>query len=449
MLAGGMHETPSAAASQPHRGWTPVNRGRYARSVVVSHPGTQHSAVVASALMRAGYLDRYFTGVVWRRDAPLGRGLRRLRWRWARRIERELGRRSSADIGPRSAQVLPGLELLHVVTSRLGSPGLTQRALWLRNELFDRRVAAEVERRRPAAVLCYDSSALHTFRAARRVGTLTVLDQSVGHIRSAVAMLRDEDGAAGRRAAALAPDWLIARCSAEATEADFVLSPSAYVESTLLSHGVDMSRIVYMPFGVDTERFRPAGSRGGSGRFRMLFVGQVSRRKGIPYLLDAVADLEIAEAELVLVGGLEDARAVEPYARCFTHVSHVPYAEVHRLFQQADVFVYPSLHEGSALAIYEALASGLPVVTTFNSGSVVRDGVEGFVVPVRDASAIREKLRVLHAQPELRRRMGQSARERAEGFTWDAYGRRLRGFLDAALSGSRGVPGGMGHARGS
>jgi glycosyltransferase involved in cell wall biosynthesis len=330
-------------------------------------------------------------------------------------------------------QVLPGLELLRVVASRFGLASVSRRALWLRNDLFDRRVAAHIERHRPLAVLCYDSAALHTFRAARRVGTLTLLDQSVGHIRSAVTVLREEGNSEPGSALPTIPDWLVGRCSAEAAQADFVLAPSAYVESTLIAHGVDPSRIVQMPLGVDVDRFRPAEKQDAARSFRVLFVGQVSRRKGIRYLLEAFRSLGLRDAELVLVGGVESPRTLQCYEGRLTHVPHVPHDEVHTLFQQADVFVYPSLHEGSALAVYEALASGLPVVTTFNSGSVVRDGIEGYILPVRDAAAIREKLLLLHAQPELRRTMGRHARERAQMFSWDAYRQRLSAFLDRAL----------------
>jgi glycosyltransferase involved in cell wall biosynthesis len=390
---------------------------------------------VARALRDAGYLDRYLTSVVWRRDGVLGRRLRRLRGSWVRHLQRELGRRSEADIGPQAVQVLPALELLHVAAGRAGLRRFARRALWWRNELFDRRVAAEVERSRPVAVLCYDGCALHTFRAARRVGTLTLLDQSVGHLRSGVAMLREEGAAEAGRRPLMTPHWLVERCSAEAAEADFVLAPSPYVESTLLAHGVDPSRIVRMPFGVDVDRFRPAETRDAARPFRVLFVGQLSRRKGIRYLLEAFEGLGLREAELMLVGGVEDPQALQPYTGCFTHVPHVPHGEVHHLFRQADVFVYPSLHEGSALAIYEALASGLPVVTTFNSGSVVRDGVDGYIVPIRNAEAIREKLLLLHSQSPLRRTMGWHARERAQAFTWDAYRYRMSEFLSGALAG--------------
>ncbi|MDQ7028789.1 MAG: glycosyltransferase family 4 protein, partial [Ardenticatenia bacterium] len=92
---------------------------------------------------------------------------------------------------------------------------------------------------------------------------------------------------------------------------------------------------------------------------------------------------------------------------------------------QADVFVFPSLQEGSALVTYEALACGLPVVTTPNAGSVVRDGIEGFLVPIRDVEALAARLEHLRADEGLHLEMGQAARRRAKAFTWEHYGDRL------------------------
>jgi glycosyltransferase involved in cell wall biosynthesis len=105
-------------------------------------------------------------------------------------------------------------------------------------------------------------------------------------------------------------------------------------------------------------------------------------------------------------------------------------------FQQADVFVFPSLYEGSALVIYEALASGLPVITTPNSGSVVRDGLEGYVVPIRDARALAEKIAQLYSDRALRKDMGARARRRAEEYPWSAYRRRLAEFIRPLVAGA-------------
>jgi glycosyltransferase involved in cell wall biosynthesis len=203
-----------------------------------------------------------------------------------------------------------------------------------------------------------------------------------------------------------------------------------------VAHGTEASRVFVLPYGVDTRRFRPPERpREPDGKFRVLFVGALTQRKGIKYLLEAAKRADIKGLELVCVGKLAgDAAAFAPYADVFRHVRHVPFHEVHLLFQTADVFAYPSLHEGSAFASYEALASGLPVVCTPNTGSVVRDGIEGYIVPVRDVEALVERLRRLARDPDLRARMALAARTRAEDFTWTHYGARLATWLDAQIS---------------
>ena len=161
------------------------------------------------------------------------------------------------------------------------------------------------------------------------------------------------------------------------------------------------------------------------------------RSKGIKYLLEAVKRLRLPNAELMLVGRrIGSEAAFAPYEGCFRHVPHVPYHEVHRLFTEADIFVYPSLHEGSAFATYEAMASGLPVVATPNTGSVVRDGLDGFIVKPRDIGALMERIERLYRDPGLRRTMGTSARRRAEAFTWGAYRERVAAFF-AGLAAER------------
>jgi alpha-maltose-1-phosphate synthase len=116
-------------------------------------------------------------------------------------------------------------------------------------------------------------------------------------------------------------------------------------------------------------------------------------------------------------------------------VSHVPFHEVHTLFQAADVFVYPSLHEGSAFAIYEALASGLPIVTTPNAARSCATASRAFVVPIRDVDALVERIERLHRDPDLRRsdeRSGARARARLHLGALPAARRHVQ--LDAWLA---------------
>src|SRR5258708_38423 len=289
----------------------------------------------------------------------------------------------------------------------------------IRNERFDRAVARHLARCRPAAIIGYDTACLKTFQACQSVGAVRILDQVIGHIAVGAPLLEEEQR--------LHPEWAdsiplhqvrytIERCLSEARQADAVLAPSDYVRDTLVQVGVQPSKILLLPYGVDVERFRPAAPKE-STVFRVLFIGQLSQRKGIKYLLEAWKRLQLPNAELVIVGNLcGKGQGLIPYRGLFQHLPSVPYAELHSYYHRADVFVFPSLHEGAALTVYEAMACGLPIITTYNSGSPVRDGQEGFIVPIRDIDAIAQRIRQLYVNRSLGRQMGERARTRVEQF---------------------------------
>jgi glycosyltransferase involved in cell wall biosynthesis len=117
-------------------------------------------------------------------------------------------------------------------------------------------------------------------------------------------------------------------------------------------------------------------------------------------------------------------------------IASLPHDAVLDQMRQHDVLVLPSLFEGYALVINESLAQGLPVIATVNSGATesVRDGVEGFIVPIRDSHVIAERLDQLAANPELLTRMRSACLHRAEELTWDNYETRIRGIVAHSLS---------------
>ncbi|HEX6979635.1 MAG TPA: glycosyltransferase family 4 protein [Alphaproteobacteria bacterium] len=411
---------------------------RAGRRVLVHHPGTNHLAYeLVAGLQKGGFDCAFHTGFFYAPTGRLARAVGLLPAAVRAPIERELRRRANTEIDPRRVRLRPLPEAIHIAMGRLGaSPDRLARVIGWRNDILDRAVAREIRRRPPHVVIGHDGSALLSGRAAREVGAVSILNQVVGHIGAALKLFREESALAPEFAETMVetPAEIVARQEAEIREADGILVPSDYVRDTLIERGAPAERIFVLPYGVDIERFRPAPPRERKG-FRLLFVGQLSQRKGIRYLLEAVKRLKLPDAELILVGKMigRDA-ALAGYRDVFRHVAHVPYHEVHRLFQDADIFVYPSLHEGSALAIYEALASGLPVVTTPNSGSVVRDGQDGFLVPIRDVEALMEKIERLYRDRDLRAAMALSARARACEFTWAHYRTRLNRYIDGFAS---------------
>lgn len=217
--------------------------------------------------------------------------------------------------------------------------------------------------------------------------------------------------------------------NADIGEADYVLVNSDYVKETLVDSGrahPDRVHVVYL--GVDTEQFHPRGEadRADLGAFTILYAGSIERRKGVHYLLEATRRLQLPRARLFLVGDLGRDVDLSQYYGLYHHIPSLPHARLAAVYRDADVFVFPSLAEGSARVVYEAMASGLPVITTRESGSVVRDGVDGWIVPARSVDAIGERIEKIRQTPSLGIEIGKRARARMVAeFTWRDYGERV------------------------
>ncbi len=177
-----------------------------------------------------------------------------------------------------------------------------------------------------------------------------------------------------------------------------------------------------MPYAADTRRFRPdPGKRHGPSCI-FLFAGGITQRKGIKYLLEAWRRIRRPGWRLQLLGALpSDPGPLGAYLDEVEPLGRVPHAEVPARMAAADVFVFPSLFEGSAVVTYEALACGLPSVVTPDAGSVVRDGDEGFVIPPRDVAALADRMERLGVDPALRAALSAAARARA----WSSTGRAI------------------------
>jgi glycosyltransferase involved in cell wall biosynthesis len=214
-----------------------------------------------------------------------------------------------------------------------------------------------------------------------------------------------------------------AREQAEWAAADVVICPSEFVRSTIEASGGPVDKCVVVPYGVDAS-FRVPGRQVSKGPLKVLTVGAVGLRKGSPYVLEAARRMR-GQANFRLVGPLPAAAGPQrALAEALDLRGQVPRAEIREHFAWADVFLLPSICEGSAVVIYEALAAGLPVVTTPNAGSTVRHGIDGFIIPVGSVDAIVNALDALDRDREMLAEMGHSARK-AEANDINSYAERL------------------------
>lgn len=300
---------------------------------------------------------------------------------------------------------------------------LSNALLRRRNEIISARGATLAYNAR-VAVGNYGVS-LPTFLRVKASGGRLVLNYPFAHHAFAYKLLKEEMEREPEFASTITLTYARndEQYDQECELADLILVGSSFVKETFRCEGVPTNKVVPVPYGFDPSVFSPGTSPRSSSGFRALFVGQVGQRKGIAYLLRAFKDIRGTGAELVIAGKFSrDPAPVMYYRELFTYAGNLPKPSLANLYRDCDVFVFPTLIEGMPLVILEAMASGLPVITTANGpGDIVRDGVDGFIVPIRDSNAIAERLEYLRANPAIRLEMGRAARARALEFTWDRY----------------------------
>ena len=210
----------------------------------------------------------------------------------------------------------------------------------------------------------------------------------------------------------------------------------ASLAMALAESGVSKDQCVVAPYpvfpgGLDSETPNSAPDSG-NRPFHVLFAGTLQLRKGLPYLLEAKRRLGAAAIEFRLVGPSQLSETImSELAREMEVVGPVIRSEMAQHYRWADAFVLPTLSEGSANVCYEAMANGLPVITTPNAGSIIRDGEDGLLVPVRNAELIAESIAALHKDRERREQLGGRARASLQRLTLQSYADRLKGLATA------------------
>lgn len=328
--------------------------------------------------------------------------------------------------------------------SRQRSKHLGQYARWVaQNEAFGH----DVVRRgfgKADAVYAFNGAAVEIFEGAKAKGLKCILDMTIAPLEVVEQLLTEER----QRFPNLelvehtsdSPDELISRERREWSLADLILCGSEYVAETLAEVGVDRSKCRVARWGYSGPTV-PRAPTANNSQIRILIAGTVELRKGIPYVLQAAKLLDDPRFHFRFVGpnrlnmSVIKERFLTPPSRCqIEFPGPVPRSEMSREYQNADVLLHASLAEGSANVCYEAMAHGLPVVATPNAGSTTKDGITGFLIPVRDPEAIAQAISRLAVSEEFRHSMGEAARQVASGLTLQEYQLQLAQTVREAFS---------------
>jgi starch synthase len=407
--------------------------------VLVANAGTLHVFQTAAQLRRHGLLKACVTTLHFKNDRfrLLPKVLR------GKALQRTVNRRCAELDG--MVETLAWPELIYLAADRLRIGSSSSWISW-RNRLFCRWVArhclAGVK-----VVWSFDTSSYELFAEAKKQEIACVLDMSIAHPALGCRIMADY----ARKRPELAnqlelrmPEGQMVRRRGEIDLADRIVVGSSFVRDSLLEQGISAAKIRINPYGVDLEQFdseqKPMRAPGGT---RFLFVGWFAARKGIYDLLDAWKLSRLSEqgGELVLAGGSrEDLPSWSgPLPEGISVLGRVPHSELPELYRRADVFVFPSLFEGSAKVILEAMASGLPVLTTPQACDehCVVDSRNGFRIPPGEPATLAQRMRELAENPSVRAQMGNQAAQMARYYSWPTYGERCVAVCQELLDGSK------------
>lgn len=274
----------------------------------------------------------------------------------------------------------------------------------------------------------WSGACLWSFRRAKELGALTIVERGSSHMQYQTEILQEEYERWGLKFTATHPGVYERELQAY-QECDRIAIPSLFVKRTFLEKGIPESKLIHVPYGVSLSEFYPVPKE--DQTFRVIHCGGISLRKGVQYLLQAFYELNLPDAELWLVGSVDS--EVKPFLAKYESDKIIlkgkqPQNQLRWFYSQCSVFCIASIEEGLAMVQPQAMACGLPVIHTTNTGGedIVRDGIDGFCIPIRDVESLKAKILYFYENPDKRDEMGKNALHQSQtSLSWDDYGEKI------------------------
>lgn len=395
--------------------------------ILLSHPiANEFVRHALEAFDQAGILREFWTAISWNPKSPINRFL-------PKSVEELFARRSFSESVRSRTHTVPLREAIRLFAGAAGIESQHETGAFSVDAVFrelDQKVAGRLRKIDDLAlVYAYEDGALETFRVAGDRGFKRVYDLPIGYWRVGQKIFAEEKERE--------PEWAptltgtrdsaekLARKDEELRLADRIIVASGFTKQTLSEAPVG-AKIDIVPYGAPgsiSDQIKKA-----SGPLKVLFAGSLGQRKGLSYLLEAV-EMVKASAELTLLGrkAASGCAPLDGAVRKYRWIESLSHDAMLREMQNHDVLVLPSLFEGFGLVILEAMAQGVPVITTAHTAGpdVIENEVDGFIVPIRSAEAIAAKLDLLAGEPERLMALKAAAKSKAASLGWENYRRRL------------------------
>ena len=405
------------------------------RQWIVTQIGAREHYGVAVALHREAKLRGLYTDIWWSHAAVVP---------WLPKQFRALSARRHPELPPMSVRAFTRAALWREITRRAARSRRNPYDEFIAiGQWFGTRVRDDL-RQQPMdfeknVFFGYDTGCLETLELTHAVGISGVVDQiDAARIGEDIMNEERQRWPGWERAPAAVPEAYWERLAAEWSLADVVAVNSRWTQTALEKQGVPAAKIHIVPLAFETRQARaPKVLTASTSRpFTVLWVGNVSLRKGIPYLFAAARKLMGAHVEFVVAGEiLISGSALASAPSNVRFLGRIPRSELTPVYSNADLFVFPTLSDGFGLTQLEAMAHGLPVIATPNCGDVVSEGNDGFIVPIRDPERLAEAIDTIIADRQLQQQMSEAAVQKSKTFSLTRIAHELAVLDERLLAG--------------
>ena len=405
--------------------------------IIVAHPYQQHSYRLACALDDKGYLSDYYTTVYDKKGSltdkvkSLAKG----------RIKDRIAKKNCPQIDSKVKTFCELSGIIYLIIIRFSALKRFKISFGLHlTKKFGIKVAKQAIKNKADGVVMYDTTAdsCFTYLKKHAPDIVRILDMSSNAAEHRLAIYESE--AEKDYVEELKIENPVIwnsesnkRNTREILNADYCLVPSDFSEKSLLYVGAKKENMKMLHYGVDIREFSVDKSENteDGAALNLVYTGSAVYSKGVHHLLNVVSQFDGSKLKLVICGRVsETAPLYKKYKDCknIEFAGFVSHQELEKIYNQADAFIMPSLAEGFSLSIMEALACGLPVLVSTNTGyeNLVYENNIGYVFEPENEKKIKDLISNLISDKSVLREMSSNAKKLADKFTWENYNKNAQ-----------------------
>ncbi len=277
----------------------------------------------------------------------------------------------------------------------------------------------------------WSSFSLKSFLVAKKYKCIKILERGSTHIEFQDKIVNEEYKIHKIKPKPISKH-IIEKEKKEYEIADFITVPTEFAKKTFLEKGFSENKIIKIPYGVSLSEFNSKNKKKKNTKFRIIYTGSVSVRKGVIYLLSAFTQLNLKDSELLIIGNIDD--EIQHLIKKFRSnkdiifKNSVKQSELSEYYLTSNLFVTCSIEEGLSMVQLQAMSCGLPLICTANSGGeeIIKNDVDGYVIPIRDLDALKKKILFLYNNQSICNKMGKLAQLKVQrDFSWESYGKNV------------------------